>query len=449
MGLAGSRLKGLVLNAALAAAVASAASAADAASRHMDGGRLPAFPEASGWGRFARGARASSSPEVYRVTSLDDSGSGTLRDAVSKPGRIVVFDVSGVIQIKSRVQFAKNLYVAGQSAPGEGVTVYGDGCSFSGASDIICRHLRWRMGRKGSKGKDCAGLSRGENMIFDHCSFSWGRDETFSINHDKKGPLGDITIQNCIIAQGLMSHSAGGLIQADRVTMYRNLFCDNSTRNAKVKGVGQYANNIVYNWKNGCFIMGGDSKGTSRYNVTGNLFINGPSGGGDAFSRGNENFHVFAADNWQDKNRNGRLDPERLDGVQTGGADIVGRPFDYPRLNLCPAKELLAKSLPKVGASFPARDPADKLVIAEVSSLGRAGQLIEKETSLSTGAPSNWRTKPWRPRIDTDGDGMPDVWEALNGTDRHRPDATKTAKNGYLNIENYLNGLVHAPRGKD
>ena len=164
-----------------------------------------AFPGAYGWGRFAKGARASSAPTVYHVTNLNDSGTGSLRDAVSTGNRIVVFDVSGVIKLSSRIVFASNLYVAGQTAPGEGITVYGNGVSFSGASNIICRYLRVRMGHGGDSGKDCAGISNGENMIFDHCSFSWGLDETFSINPDGKGSLGNITLQNCIFGQGLLT----------------------------------------------------------------------------------------------------------------------------------------------------------------------------------------------------------------------------------------------------
>lgn len=89
-----------------------------------------AFPGAQGWGRFAKGARNSANPIVYHVTNLNDSGTGSLRDAVSQPNRIVVFDVSGVIKLSSRIVFSNNLYVAGQTAPGEGVTIYGDGVSF-------------------------------------------------------------------------------------------------------------------------------------------------------------------------------------------------------------------------------------------------------------------------------------------------------------------------------
>ena len=102
-----------------------------------------AFPGAQGWGRFATGGRTGS---VYHVTNLNDSGSGSLRDAVSQPNRIVVFDVSGVVRITSHIVFKNNLYVAGQTAPGEGITVYGHGVSFSGADNIIVRYMRFRMG---------------------------------------------------------------------------------------------------------------------------------------------------------------------------------------------------------------------------------------------------------------------------------------------------------------
>ena len=190
-----------------------------------------AFPGAEGFGKYAVGGRNGS---VYHVTNLNDSGAGSLRDAVSQPNRIVVFDVAGVIKLQSRLVFKNNLYVAGQTAPGEGITVYGNGVSFSGANNTIVRYLRFRMGVGGDSGKDAAGVANGRNMIFDHLSVSWGRDETFSISSDGKGDLGNITIQNSIMSQGLLTHSAGGLMQADNITLYRNLYADNSTRNNRM-----------------------------------------------------------------------------------------------------------------------------------------------------------------------------------------------------------------------
>jgi len=400
---------------------------------------LVAFPGAQGWGRWAKGARVSTNPTVYHVTNLNDSGTGSLRDAVSQPNRIVVFDVSGVIRISSRIVFAKNLYVAGQTAPGEGITVYGNGVSFSGADNIICRYMRIRMGHNGDSGKDCAGVANGYNMIFDHCSFSWGLDETFSIN--AFGVAGDITIQNTIMGQGLMTHSAGGLMQCDRITLYRNLYIDNSTRNNKVKGMNQYANNVVYNWSNGCYIMGGDSEGESFANIESNLFINGPSGGGDCFGGGNANFHCYGVDNWQDSNKDGALNPTEV--TRYSAADHrTTDPYDYPTLELYPGNELIEKNMPTVGASLPYRDQSDCYMMDELMTFGKQGALISNEETLPIGAPDTWTWFAGHKETDTDNDGMPDWWEEANGTNPSANDATTKAANGYLNIENYINSTT-------
>ena len=398
-----------------------------------------AFPGAEGWGRFATGGRQGS---VYHVTNLNDSGAGSFRDAVSQPNRIVVFDVAGVINISSRISFARNLYVAGQTAPGEGVTIYGDGVSFSGADNLICRYLRVRMGHGGTKDKDCAGVANGTRMIFDHCSFAWGLDETFSINSDGKGALGDITIQNCIIGQGLMPHSAGGLIQADNITLYRNFYCDNSTRNNKVKGRNQYANNIVYNWQNAAYIMGGDSEGQAYCNIQGNLFINGPSGGGAAFTGGNGNFHFYGTDNWQDSNKDGSFAPQAV--TDYSASDRQSKAYEYPTLPLTSGKDLLTELLPTVGASLPYRDMTDCYMVDEVLSYGKRGELIANEGTLPYGIPSTWKVFKGNGRQDSDRDGMPDWWEEANGTNPGKDDAMTLATNGYANIENYINSLTQA-----
>lgn len=397
-----------------------------------------AFPGAQGWGRFAVGGRNGS---VYHVTNLNDSGSGSLRDAVSSPNRIIVFDVAGVININSRIVFSRNLYVAGQTAPGEGITVYGDGVSFSGAENIIVRYMRFRMGHKGSSGKDCAGIANGANMIFDHCSFAWGLDETFSINPDGKGTTPEnITLQNCIVGQGLMTHSAGGLMQTNHVSIIGNFLCDNSTRNFKIKGINQYANNIVYNWSNGAYIMGGDSEGSSYVNIQSNLFINGPAKGGAAFTGGNADFHCYGIDNWQDSNIDGVFDPKEI--TDYNAATRVSTPYDYPALELTPGKTLLETNLPTVGASLPYRDMTDCYMVDEVLSYGKKGALISNEETLIYGAPSTWKMWGGKKRVDSDNDGMPDEWESAYGTDPGKNDAMVKASNGYTNIENYINSIT-------
>lgn len=400
-----------------------------------------AFPEAQGWGRFAVGARNGGT--VYHVTNLNDSGTGSLRDAISQPNRFIVFDVAGVINIKDRLVFKNNLYVAGQTAPGEGITVYGNGVSFSGADNIIVRYMRFRMGHKGTSGKDAAGVANGQNMIFDHCSFSWGLDETFSINPDNKGRHPDyITISNSIMGQGLMPHSAGGLMQSDYLTLYRNLYIDNATRNNKIKGINQYVNNIVYNWKNGCYIMGGDSSGDSFVNIESNLFVNGPANGGNAFSggAGEGAFSFYGVDNWQDSNMDGKFDPYEVTNYAAGVRQNTR--YDYPEMPKYPGNSLLENLLPTVGASLPYRDYSDCYMIDEVNSLGKSGELISNEEGLVYGAPDTWSVWGGNKKVDSDGDGMPDAWEIANGTDPHKNDALEIASNGYANIENYINSIT-------
>jgi pectate lyase len=205
-----------------------------------------AFPGAEGFGRNAVGGRGGT---VYVVTNLNDSGAGSLRDAVSAKNRIVVFAVGGLIQITDRIVCSSHITILGQTAPGGGITVYGNGWSFSDANETIVRYLRIRMGKGGTDGKDAITIASGDNMIFDHLSVSWGRDETFSINGDAT----NITIQNSIIGQGLETHSCGGLMQTDGgVSLFRNLYIDNKTRNPKVKGVNDFTNNVVYNCKFHC-----------------------------------------------------------------------------------------------------------------------------------------------------------------------------------------------------
>ena len=405
---------------------------------------LLAFPGAQGWGRFATGGRTGS---VYHVTNLNDSGSGSLRDAVSQSDRIVVFDVAGVIRINSRIVFKSNITVAGQTAPGEGITVYGDGVSFSGATNVIVRYMRFRMGSVGTKDADCAGLSNGGNMIFDHCSFAWGQDENFSINWDNKGTAPhDITLQNSIVGQGLMQHSAGGLIQADNITMYRVLLCDNKTRNFKVKGKHQYVNNIVYNWSAYAYEMGGESDGHSYANAEGNLFINGKTTSGSAagFSGGNEKFHFYGNDNWQDNNKDGVYNPSLFTG--DGGGDRQSTPYDYPELEKWPGNSLVDNLLPDVGASLPYRDITDAYMVSEVLSFGKKGYLITSEKDLPYGTPDTWTVFAGAKPTDTDGDGMPDAWETANGTNPNSNDAMTIAANGYANIENYVNSISKSDR---
>lgn len=414
---------------------------------------LLSFPGAEGFGRFAPGARAVSAPEVYHVTNLNDAGAGSLRDAVSKPGRFVVFDVSGIINLQSTLIFSGNSTIAGQTAPGGGIMVYGDRVSFSGASNLIIRYLRVHMGIGGSSGKDAAGVANGANMIFDHMSVTWGRDETFSISWDSKGTEpGNITIQNSIIGQGLETHSCGGLIQTDGgVTVFRSLYIDNKTRNPKVKGLNQFVNNVVYNWGGGGgYIMGG-SAGDSWAQIEENHFIKGPSTGSTAaFVRSTETFQVYQKNNYLDYSLDGTLNGSPADASVFSGANIVtstaafsGAPQAHPAIaSKTSAAEAYQRIVKDVGASFPVRSEVDKYLIAELTSLGKKGALIANESALGLSGGVGAIVSGTRAK-DTDNDGIPDAWEDANGLNKNdATDAVKKSASGYLNIELYINGLV-------
>lgn len=380
-----------------------------------------AFPGAEGFGKDAIGGR---NGEVYVVSNLNDSGTGSLRDAVSKPDRIVVFQVGGLIKIKERIVVSKRVSILGQTAPGDGITVYGNGWSFSNADDAIVRYIRIRMGKGGTSGKDAAGIAEGKNMIFDHISVSWGRDETFSIN----GAASNITIQNSIISQGLETHSCGGLMQTELdngISLFRNLYIDNKTRNPKVKGTNDFINNIVYNWGGGGGYIAGDSSGQSEANIIGNYFISGPSTGVTAFTRGNDNFKGYVEANFYDSDKDGALSGTEL-GVASsnyGGMAMQTTKFAHP----APAKVLSAADAltyveSSVGASK-VRDAVDERLILELKSYGETGQLISDENASPMNGPGTIAGgTPW---TDANGNGIPDDLE-----------------DKFNNVEDWANSLV-------
>jgi hypothetical protein len=395
-----------------------------------------AFPSAEGFGRFATGGRGG---DVIHVTNLNDSGPGSFREAVSRPQRTVVFEVGGVIHITNRIVVSPRVTIAGQTAPGDGITIYGNGISFSGANHSITRHLRIRMGVRGDRGKDAVALANGHTMIFDHVSVSWGRDENFSIS----GPVTNVTIQNSIIAQGLQTHSCGGLMQTDGgVSLLRNLYINNHTRNPKVKGVNQFVNNIVYNWGVGAYILG-DSAGKSYANVIGNYFINGPGTRAAAFTRGNLNFNLYASNNWQDDNRNGQLDGTELPRDKYDTVAWRTEPFAYPAVTTVTPLEAW-KIVANQAGTFP-RDAVDELLISELASHGQRGSIISEETDAPMSGPG--LLSSGKPLADTDRDGLPDIWELATGSNPKLANQNDPAPTdsylpshaaGYTRLDEYL-----------
>src|SRR5690606_35942514 len=438
--------------------------------------QLLSFPGAEGFGRFAQGARGFATPEVYTVTTLADEGPGSFRDAVSQPGRFVVFRVAGVIHLKNNITIAPHTTIAGHTAPGDGVVLYGRKVSFSGANETIARYLRIRLGTHAGAGKneDASGIANGRNIILDHMSFSWGLDEVFSVSWDKKGLEPDsITLQNCIIAQGLhrYNHSAGGLMQTGgKVSILKSLYISNKTRNPKVKGVSEFVNNVVYNFGNAnktqeahsisadAYILGGGSAAISNALILNNYFIGGPATPETKrtpFSRGNENFNVYQAGNYYDNNKNGRLDGDLIEesdqwyrGLQSENfktkADYANYPSVSPAMN---AQEAYLYLLKEAGAVLPKRDPVDDFLIQELKSIGKLGLYVFEENDLPLANGGLGDMASGSAAIDTDNDGIPDVWEDRLGLDNNNPSdalqpSTEQKYDGYLNIEVYLHRLA-------
>ncbi|MCI5605202.1 MAG: pectate lyase, partial [Clostridia bacterium] len=268
-----------------------------------DGGMYTpkAFPTAEGGGMYTSGARGALEDnkdiEVYHVKNLNDSGEGSFRDAVSKGNRIIVFDVSGMIDLQSQLTIGHdNLTILGQTAPGDGICFRSNNIKV-GASNVILRYLRFRVGSKLSDGSDTRaqdGLEvtdNCQNVIIDHCSISWGTDENLSAYAVK-----DVTVQNCIIAEALNQsvhdkgeHSYGGIWGGVNVSFHHNIIATHKSRNPKIgtsetvamtsgytdkETVIDMWNNVIYNWGDKA---GYGAENGANVNLVNNYYKAGPA----------------------------------------------------------------------------------------------------------------------------------------------------------------------------
>lgn len=421
---------------------------------------LPAFPGAEGFGALATGGRGG---EIVRVTNLNDAGPGSLRDAVSKPNRFVVFTVSGIIKLESNLAVPENTTLAGETAfanGGEGICIYNRSVSFSEKSNIIVRHLRFRQGIDGDRGKCSINISNGSNMIFDHCSIQWGRWDSLGCTQRSR----DITFQNCIIGEAIDPQRFGALIDSvENITVARTLWINNQSRNPKAKGTIQYINNVIYNY-GGTGLAGGHSAADHSLDVINNYIIAGPSSTGSPISGFSSSDHVFSDGNLLDLDKDGALNGrpitrahynEPTDGVasgSTGGVVIPPGQKPYPTfldkpwsdgkppvpVTVLSAPDAFKKVLDSAGASL-RRDATDARLIQETASLGREGKVIRSNAEVGT-VPI---VKPGQPLQDSDADGIPDAWESANRLNPHDPaDAARRDPSGYLVIERYAHSLT-------
>ena len=397
-------------------------------------GPVVAFPGAYGFGRTATGGRGGT---VYHVTNLNDSGAGSFRDAVSAGPRIIVFDVGGYINLSTPVSAKSNLTIAGQTAPGDGVGIMGRETSFSGASNVIVREMRFRQGSLDSDStKSGINLLDTTTMIFDHVSIEFAQWN----NIDSVG-ASNITVQHSIsadpIGQQFAAHTETG-----PYTWYGNLFANAHNRCPLAKANTQYVNNVVYNYQAG--YTAGNTAGLFSHDIINNYFITGPrttSAGNDFYQMNNQ--AVFVNGNVLDSNNDGVLNGS--DAGFPGSTTHLTAPWspDTALLATTSAAATYASVIADAGASL-RRDQVDALVIADVTSLGKSGDLWTHQTATGLANSGYGTLAGGTPPVDTDRDGMPDAWETKYGLDPQNPaDATGDFDHtGYTNVEKYINSIV-------
>jgi hypothetical protein len=414
------------------AAFASLAAATDGLAQ------LPSFPGAEGFGALATGGRGGS---VYIVTNLNNSGSGSLRDAVSQPNRTVVFEVGGTINITSQLVFANNVSVFGQTAPG-GIAVYGHGVSMSNRNNIVVQHMTFRSGMNTSDGTKALNITGGSNIMLDHLSVSWGRWDNIGFTDNAE----DITLQNSIASEAIDPQRLGALIDSSRdITVARNLWVNNQSRNPKGKADMQYINNVVYNWGSNGYV-GGHSSAPWEQDLINNYLIAGPNSSlANAFTQFTSTDRIYHSGNLLDADRDGVLDGRLVvdadfKGESSGDAPtFVGAAQNYPAIpvTIWSAEEAFESVLAKAG-NFRFRDSADQRIVSHVQSLGTHGTIIGNETQV--GGPP--QIVGGTPPLDTSRDGVPDYFQLQHGFGISEVIHNVNSGDGYTWLEKYVHSLT-------
>ena len=438
--------------------------------------KLLAFPGAVGGGKYATGGRGG---EIYHVTNLNDSGTGSLRDAVSKPNRIVVFDVSGTIELQSNIVCTDNITVAGQTAPGgSGVTLknYKFGM---GGDNIIVRYLSSRPGadKCTSSGNDAWGGAKGSISIIDHCSLGWTTDEQWGLysNNDH------YTVQYSVIGpvnswgghvKGI--HGFGLMMGRSNLTFDHNLIIHNVSRNFRGKVVGtetaDFTNNIIYDWGY-----------QTAYGTIGHVnYVNNTLKAGNSTTGGYHYVQVQSSDNFMLYMKGNRIlnkdntvrnaetnnwsaleykhsDKNRSNTESTTPFTIL---TDGENLSTALTCESAEDSYNHViafagnGISSDKRTKIDRQCAEETKNGTGSCSGTEAYDSSQSGLdkyhiqcgvkyeyPSSVNKKEI---TDADNDGMDDAWELARGLNPNDPKDYKGdyCGQGYMNIEYYINDLT-------
>lgn len=443
-------------------------------------GNIPAFPGAVGGGKYATGGRGG---EVYHVTNLNDSGAGSFRDAVSKSGRIVVFDVSGTIELKSNILCQSNVTIAGQTAPGgSGITLKNYKMGMSG-DNIICRYISSRPGPYAatSSGNDAWGGAKGSNSIIDHCSMGWTTDEQWGLYSNNM----NYTVQYSVLGpadswgghkKGL--HGFGMMMGKGDLTFDHNLIIHNVSRNFRGKVQSTYTadftNNIIYDWGY-----------QTAYGTIGHLnYVNNTLKAGNSTTGGYhwmnvdsstspQNFKVYCAGN-RLINKDGTLHAITYDNwsgvsVKTSigitkddlySAEPFGINQNGENVSSVAGVESAEASYDHVisfagnGITPEKRTAIDRQCADETKNgTGSCSGTSEYDSSnadldkykIQCGITYTYPDAVLQKEIvDSDNDGMADDWELARGLNPNDPTDYKGdyCGQGYMNIEYYINDLT-------
>lgn len=436
---------------------------------------LLAFPGAVGGGKYATGGRGG---EVYHVTNLNDSGTGSFRDAVSQSNRIVVFDVSGTIELTSNVVVQSNITIAGQTAPGgSGITLKNYKLGLGG-ENVICRFISSRPGpyNATSSGNDALGGANGANSILDHCSIGWASDEQWGL-YSKNN---NYTLQYSIIgpanswgghAKGV--HGFGIMLGRADATYDHNLILHCVSRNFRGKVPDQnavdFTNNVIYDWGyqtaygtighvnyvGNTLKAGNSTTGSYHYAsvsdnenfmlyLTGNRILNQ-----DNSVRNDENSN-WSAISYNDSKSEATTRSDTHFAVTTNGEDV----------STALTAESAADAYEHViqyagnGISPDLRTDVDRQCAEETKNgTGSCSGTAAYDSTvtdldkynIACGVTYEYPSAVLTKTItDNDNDGMDDEWELLRGLDPN--DASDTngdyCGEGYTNIEYYINDLT-------
>lgn len=423
--------------------------------------QLLAFPGAEGWGRYSQGGRGGA---VLKVTNLNDSGPGSFREAVTSSGpRIILFEVAGTIDLQSPLEInAPYLTIAGQTAPGEGICIKRFPLRIHNTHDVIIRGIRVRPGTEsGLIGSeiDVLNIDNSQNVIVDHCVFSWSVDEGINTWHGARL----LTVQWCVMSEPLNHsihekgpHGYGASIGGYKASFHHNLLANGAARNPSIAGNNQaptvlldFRNCVISNWGHrSC-----DGKPLS-INLVNNYYKAGPATNEEVKRRitridnaekmgfsclwyveGNvvEGYPEISANNWA-----GGVDYEEGTSPERNRRKEA---FEVAPVVTQPAQEAYELVLNYAGC-YDNRDTQEKRIIEQM----RTGKYTASKNGLidRVEQAGGWPVlKTGKLPQDSDKDGIPDEWECNNGLNAaDASDAKTKAGNGYMNIENYINSLL-------